>query len=85
MGVLLLVRHGQASLGTADYDHLSELGYRQARATGARLARADLAIDRVMCGTLARQRDTAVAALAELPPPTGTGHLEDDRSLISYR
>ena len=85
MGVLLLVRHGQASLGGADYDRLSELGYRQARATGARLVRADLVIDRMVCGTLARQRDTAVAALAELPPPTGTGHLEDDRSLISYR
>ena len=66
MGVLLLVRHGQASLGAADYDRLSELGYRQARATGARLARADLVIDRMVCGTLARQRDTAVAALAEM-------------------
>jgi broad specificity phosphatase PhoE len=68
VGVLLLVRHGQASLGTADYDQLSELGHRQARATGARLARADLVVDRVACGTLARQRDTAAAALAELSP-----------------
>ena len=31
MGVLLLVRHGQASLGAADYDQLSELGHRQAQ------------------------------------------------------
>ena len=73
MGILLLVRHGQASLGAADYDQLSGLGYRQARAAGARLARADLVIDRVVCGTLARQRDSAAAVMAELPPPPGNG------------
>jgi len=78
VGVLLLVRHGQASLGAADYDRLSERGYRQARATGARLARADLVIDRMVCGTLARQRDTAVAALAEMPPLDGTGPAEGE-------
>ena len=79
MGVLLLVRHGQASLGAADYDRLSELGYRQARATGARLARADLVIDRMVCGTLARQRETAVAALAEMPPLAGSQPRIDGR------
>ena len=35
MGVVLLVRHGQASFGAADYDVLSPLGERQAAATGA--------------------------------------------------
>ena len=79
MGILLLVRHGQASLGTANYDQLSGLGYRQARATGRRLARADLVIDRVVCGTLARQRDTAEAALAQLPPPAEPGLRVDGR------
>ena len=79
MGILLLVRHGQASLGTANYDQLSGLGYRQARATGRRLARADLVIDRVVCGTLARQRDTAEAALAEMPPPAEPGLRVDGR------
>jgi broad specificity phosphatase PhoE len=74
VGVLLLVRHGQASLGTANYDQLSQLGCRQARATGARLARADLVIGRVICGTLARQRDTAAAVMAEMP---GTARAED--------
>lgn len=66
MGVLLLVRHGQASLGTADYDRLSDVGRRQARVTGARLAGADLAVDRVVSGALTRQRDTAEAVLAAL-------------------
>ena len=35
MGVLLLVRHGQASFGTADYDVLSETGWEQGRLLGA--------------------------------------------------
>ena len=85
MGVLLLVRHSQASLGAADYDQLSELGHRQARATGARLARADLVVDWVTCGALARQRDTAAAVMAMMPDlapgpgPPGSGPHVDDR------
>jgi broad specificity phosphatase PhoE len=67
VGILLLVRHGQASLGAANYDQLSELGHRQARATGTRLARADLVVDRVTCGALVRQRDTAAAVMAMIP------------------
>ena len=35
MDVLLLVRHGQASLGTADYDKLSDIGRHQARLRAA--------------------------------------------------
>jgi broad specificity phosphatase PhoE len=69
MGVLLLVRHGQGSMGTADYDQLSELGHRQARAAGARLARADVSISQVWCGGLVRQQETAHAVLAELGRP----------------
>jgi broad specificity phosphatase PhoE len=78
MGVLLLVRHGQASLGTADYDKLSDLGRRQARLTGARLAGTDLVVDRVVSGALTRQRDTAQAVLAALGRP-GSQLLLDDR------
>lgn len=66
MGVLVLLRHGQASTGTADYDKLSDLGHRQARAAGARLARADQSIGQVWSGALARQQETAGAVLAEL-------------------
>src|SRR5580693_581149 len=69
VGVLLLVRHGQGSMGTADYDQLSELGHRQARAAGTRLARADLSISQVWCGGLVRQQETARAVLAELGRP----------------
>ena len=38
MSRILLVRHGQASLGAADYDQLSDLGEEQSRILGAALA-----------------------------------------------
>ncbi len=66
MGVLLLLRHGQGSLGTDNYDQLSPLGRRQARLAGERLRAADLTIDRVLCGKLERQRDTAFEAMTGL-------------------
>ena len=69
MGVLLLVRHGQGSMGTSDYDQLSELGHIQARLTGERLALSDLNIGQVWCGALARQQDTAAVLLAQLRRP----------------
>ncbi len=37
MGLLLLVRHGQASWGADDYDVLSETGWEQARLLGQAL------------------------------------------------
>ena len=82
MGVLLLVRHGQASLGTADYDKLSDVGRRQAEITGARLARADITIDRVVSGGLTRQQDTAQAVLAALGRPES--QLQTDERLDEY-
>jgi hypothetical protein len=69
MGVLLLVRHGQASIDAVDYDHLSALGRRQAQALGVRLAHADLPVERMVCGTSARQRDTARELVAALGFP----------------
>lgn len=63
MGVLLLVRHGQASFGADDYDVLSPLGAEQARALAARLAPAAGAVRRVVSGGLQRQRSTATELL----------------------
>jgi broad specificity phosphatase PhoE len=63
MAVVYLVRHGQASFGAADYDVLSEAGRRQSAALGAELARRGVVPDRVVTGSLARQRDTATLAL----------------------
>lgn len=66
MSVILLVRHGQASFGEADYDVLSPLGFRQAEVVGAALAARGVHVDRAVSGSLARQRDTARTALAAL-------------------
>ena len=57
MGQIVLVRHGQASYGAADYDVLSPLGERQAAVTG--MALADLRPDVVLHGAMQRQRRTA--------------------------
>jgi broad specificity phosphatase PhoE len=62
VGVILLVRHGQASWGAADYDNLSELGQEQSAMTGRALAARGLAPDRVVCGSMRRHRQTADAA-----------------------
>ena len=82
MGVLLLVRHGQGALGTADYDRLSDLGYRQARLVGARLARADGGVHRVCSGGLERQRETVRAVMPELG--VAPGDLRTDDRLNEY-
>lgn len=59
-----MIRHAQASFGTADYDVLSERGDQQVGALIAGLERRGIAADRVICGTLRRQRDTAAGCAA---------------------
>ena len=64
MALLFLVRHGQASFGTADYDRLSDLGRRQSRWLGEYFAQRGVDFKRVVAGTLRRQQDTAQEILA---------------------
>ncbi|MEM9598365.1 MAG: phosphoglycerate mutase family protein [Acidobacteriota bacterium] len=66
MSVLLLVRHGQASLGADDYDRLSDLGHEQGRALGRHWADLGLDIDRVFVGPRRRHRETYAAAAEAL-------------------
>jgi broad specificity phosphatase PhoE len=54
MGVLYLVRHGQASFGAADYDQLSDTGRRQCEHLGAWFGAHGIAFDAVLTGTLRR-------------------------------
>jgi broad specificity phosphatase PhoE len=63
MSILLLVRHGQASWGTEDYDRLSELGEQQARVLGAALSARGLRPDLLVRGGMLRHRQTAAAAV----------------------
>jgi broad specificity phosphatase PhoE len=69
VGALFLLRHGQASLGTADYDQLSPAGAHQAQLAGRRLARAEVALTSIATGALARQQQTLAAVLGELGRP----------------
>lgn len=56
---LLLVRHGQASYGAADYDNLSERGRLQSRRLGDWLARGGHRFRSVVVGGMRRHRQTA--------------------------
>ena len=72
MGMLYLVRHGQASFGAADYDQLSELGARQCEALGRWFAQRGVVFQAVLRGSL-RRHVQSLQALQEgygtpLPP-----------------
>ena len=57
MSSVILVRHGQASFGKADYDQLSDLGYEQARHLGRVLREREEALtDRLSALELAAHR-----------------------------
>jgi broad specificity phosphatase PhoE len=58
MAELVLVRHGQASFGTDDYDKLSELGWRQSRWLGEYFRERGTAFDLVVRGSLRRHAET---------------------------
>src|ERR1044071_4730851 len=68
MSTLYLIRHGQASFGTDNYDQLSQLGRRQVQLLGEHLASSGERIDRIYSGTLQRQREPADLLAAALGP-----------------
>jgi len=59
VSTILLVRHGQASAGKADYDVLSSLGEAQSRLLGQHLVSIRQPVHAVYVGPRKRQRDTA--------------------------
>jgi broad specificity phosphatase PhoE len=63
MRSLLLIRHGQASFRSADYDRLSPLGEEQSRRLGAWLAATDAAPDLIAIGPRERHLRTAQLCL----------------------
>jgi broad specificity phosphatase PhoE len=79
MPAIYLLRHGQASFGTDDYDVLSPLGARQAEVAGRSLAERGLRRPVVVSGGLRRQRDTAAIAAAALGvEPSGVDRRFDE-------
>jgi broad specificity phosphatase PhoE len=63
MGTLTLIRHGQASALSAEYDRLSPLGEEQARRLGQEWARRRTVFEQVYYGPRQRQRRSAELAL----------------------
>jgi broad specificity phosphatase PhoE len=78
MPALILLRHAQASYGSHDYDVLSDHGAVQARAAREALRARGLVPERIVSGTLRRQRDTA------LPWTEGGAALEEDPRWNEY-
>jgi broad specificity phosphatase PhoE len=70
MGHLYLVRHGQASLGAADYDQLSPLGQQQSQRLGEHWRSLGISFDAVITGALKRHAQT----LAGIQKGLGTQH-----------
>ena len=64
MSVVLLVRHGQASWGAADYDLLSAVGERQSLVLGSALAARGFRPEVAVRGSMKRHRQTAAGAVA---------------------
>ena len=58
MSTITYIRHGQASLFSADYDNLSETGWQQAELLGNYFAEQDHPIDKIFMGPLKRHRQT---------------------------
>jgi len=58
VSTITYIRHGQASLFSADYDNLSETGWQQAELLGNYFADQDHQIDKIFLGPLKRHRQT---------------------------
>jgi broad specificity phosphatase PhoE len=67
MAELFLVRHGQASLGSRNYDFLSDIGTQQGVWLGEHFARNGIEFDRVMTGSLLRHAQTLDAIRRAMP------------------
>lgn len=80
MGQIYLVRSGQASFGSANYDQLSELGQQQARLLGQWFAKGGQPFHSAITGGLSRHRQTADACVAQLDKSqvAGTQWLVDE-------
>ena len=86
MGTLYLVRHGQASFGTDDYDRLSDLGTRQCERLGQYFRDRNVRFDGVITGTLKRHVQSfeaiGLGLQAEHEPLTMSGLNEYDSEAV---
>jgi len=92
MGILTLVRHGQASFFSTDYDQLSDAGHAQSRALGEYWVRHEVTFDTLYVGPRRRHRQTlegVAAVYAEhglaLPAPIEVPELDEHDGLTVVR
>jgi broad specificity phosphatase PhoE len=69
MANIYLIRHGQASFGSHNYDNLSNLGRTQARHLAKHFNQRAIRPSHVICGNMTRHQQTRDACLATLSPP----------------
>ncbi|MDO3394177.1 histidine phosphatase family protein [Nocardioides sp. SOB44] len=79
MGLVLMVRHGQASFGADDYDVLSPTGWEQARTLGGWLTERGVAPTGVVHGSMRRHRETLEALAEGAGWQAGPAHEQDER------
>lgn len=84
MGSLLLVRHGQASFGAANYDQLSALGQRQCRRLGEYLGQRGRRFEAVFSGTLARHLQSWQAIAEGMGDAASPGAVHSLAALNEY-
>ncbi len=80
MGVITLVRHGQANSAAQDeesYDRLSDLGHQQAAWLGAHLRDQGESYDLILTGTLKRHVSTAASMGTLSPDPERDARLNE--------
>jgi len=63
MGSVHLIRHGQASFGSDDYDQLSSIGMQQSTALGMSWEASGWAPTAAIAGSMKRHAQTAIAAI----------------------
>lgn len=80
MGVLTLVRHGQASFGTDDYDRLSDLGTQQSSALGQSWEAGGTKFTHAIAGSMLRHAQTAIASI----DASGLGEEDLEEPLSGY-
>lgn len=83
MGRVLLVRHGQASFGSEDYDRLSSLGERQCHRLGALWRAQGQGFKAVMRGTL-RRHQQSLEAIAHAHGQVQVAHAQALPGLNEY-
>lgn len=84
MSLLHLVRHGQASAGSANYDQLSPVGEEQSRILGNWWLSQGFSPNAAYHGSLVRQRDTATHALAALTDNSQVPPMSEHPGLNEY-